>query len=161
MLAQTNTCPVAAANSFRSQRDAEVWEKIKALLDAQQSASTQELADAVGLSRAAMHRRLTMLRDLEELRNVPPRRGSPQHAWALCTEADAFFGERIGPTLTKAVQMGYRRDPLVEALFGPAPKPVTKPSPFRRALIQPDFSGVNIDEAHLVMAFKQSAGAHP
>lgn len=120
MLAQTNSHPVDVTRGlFRAQRDAEVWQKIEALLTATKTASTREIAEAIGLSIAATHKRLVALRDLQDVRNVPPCRGSSVQAWALCTDADAFFGDRIGPILTKAVQLGsLRRDPLVAALFG-------------------------------------------
>lgn len=152
MLAQSNSRTVAAPGSFRAQRDAEVWEKIEALLRLRNAATTREISEAIGLSPAATYKRLVALLELEEVRIVAPQRGSSVQSWALCTEADAALARRVGPLITKAVQTGgVRRDPLVAALFG-EPRCVSCHEP-QGALHREGcmFNGLDIDAAHHVM----------
>lgn len=113
------TTPGVIAHSFRMQQNEQAWSAIESVLRKRTSATTKEIADAVGLSPASTIARLRELRELGEVRFGEPRGRSTIRTWSLGAEDFAVRAEQMMPTITKAAQLGiFQRDPLVAALFG-------------------------------------------
>lgn len=114
-----STTPEAMPASFRAQQNERAWSAIESLLTRRRLATTEEIAEAIGLSPSSTIARLRELRELGEVRFGEARGRSTIRTWSLGAEEFAAQAEQMKPIITKATQLGiFQRDPLVAALFG-------------------------------------------
>lgn len=120
MLSQQITRP-----GTRESRADVLHEMVRALLERSGAATTEEIARQVGMTREALRKRLQGMRDLGDVREAGQRkrnrRGIQVQTWEIGAAPDVEAADIVSQRVVAAAQMGcFRRDPLVEALFGAA-----------------------------------------
>lgn len=108
-----------------SRRVALIEEAIVAYLNEVGEATVPQIAAALTLNPTVVRPRMLNLRDSGMAHSVRGQRADgkvSQHSvWALGEGSDLVTSAAEAKvTLVKAVQLGMKRDPLIEAFFGPA-----------------------------------------
>jgi hypothetical protein len=98
-----------------------VLEQIRALL-AMRNLTALDAADALNLNRTTVYAYFVYLAELGEAHKTGERDGQKRALWAAGRAPVKEEGgqEELAAKTVPAVQIGMKRDPLAEALFGPA-----------------------------------------
>jgi hypothetical protein len=102
-----------------------IEDAIVTYLQAVEQATIPEIAAALGLSVTTVRPRVVSLQEsllVHAARRVREDGSSSRHcSWALGEGSDLMTsGNDAKVIIVKAVQVGMKRDPMIEALFGPA-----------------------------------------
>lgn len=98
-----------------------VLEQIRALL-AMRTLTALDAADALNLNRTTVYAYFVYLAELGEAHKTGERDSHKRALWAAGREPANGEAEKVAcaAKTVPAVQIGMQRDPLAEALFGPA-----------------------------------------